>query len=512
MKTMVNKMQFSVYQNKVFDFVSRGTNNAVISAVAGSGKTTTIVHAATLIPKNKKVLFLAFNKSIVTELSERLISNKNIDVKTLHSHGLSSLKNKYKFIRVLTCNRFYKDVKEQSTTFSKVLSVDSPANMVYTYNKNSLRLLDLCRVNLIQFDNIEGIKDLAAMYNIECIADEINFVSYLLKNAYSFPEKKCIDFTDMLTLPTSKEMKKYINKYDYIFIDECQDLSTAQRELMLNSLNENGRFIAVGDRKQAINGFAGATCNSFDLLANLPNTEELPLSVNYRCGKKILDSIRDIVPNIEAYEKAIDGEINDRDNLDDLKVGDMVLCRVTSPLVSLCLKLWKKGILAYVKGNDICDALLSIIYKMNVYSVTQLFEKLDVEKENLVKKLKERGVKNPYESMAYLTFKDRIECIELIAERSQTNKVEDVVNELKKMFNDIENNKAVCLSTVHKAKGLESDNVWIILPNKLPLVRKKQQPWETEQELNLKYVAYTRAKKVLNIVNMSEEELMSIDK
>ena len=79
------------------------------------------------------------------------------------------------------------------------------------------------------------------------------------------------------------------------------------------------------------------------------------------------------------------------------------------------------------------------------------------------------------------------------------------------MFKDIENNKAVCLSTVHKAKGLEADNVWIILPDKLPLNRKNQKAWEKEQEFNLKYVAYTRAKKVLNLVNLSKEELMKID-
>ena len=349
------------------------------------------------------------------------------------------------------------------------------------------------------------------MYSIECIADEINFVSYLLKTAYNFPENKCIDFTDMLSLTTTNEMVKYIKKYDYIFIDECQDLSTAQRALMLNSLKKDGRFIAVGDRKQAINGFAGATCNSFDLLLNLPNTKEFPLSVNYRCGKKIIDLVKDIVPNIEPYKNSIEGTINEKNDFSGLQSGDMVLCRITSPLVGLCLKLWKKNITAYVKGSDICDSLLSIIYKANVYSVTQLFDKLDAEKEILVKNLSDKGVKKPTDTLAYLNFKDKIECIEIIAQRTKSNNVSDVVNEIKTMFKDIENNKAVCLSTVHKAKGLEADNVWIILPDKLPLNRKNQKAWEKEQELNLKYVAYTRAKKVLNLVNLSKEELMKIE-
>ena len=65
----------------------------------------------------------------------------------------------------------------------------------------------------------------------------------------------------------------------------------------------------------------------------------------------------------------------------------------------------------------------------------------------------------------------------------------------------------VTLSTVHKAKGLESDNVWIIVPNKLPLIFKDQKDWEFEQEMNLKYVAVTRAKKVLTFVDLDEEHL-----
>jgi superfamily I DNA/RNA helicase len=54
---------------------------------------------------------------------------------------------------------------------------------------------------------------------------------------------------------------------------------------------------------------------------------------------------------------------------------------------------------------------------------------------------------------------------------------------------------------------LEADNVWIIVPDKLPLRFKGQQDWEFQQELNLCYVAYTRAKKVLTFVDLNEEEL-----
>src|SRR5699024_6269009 len=60
---------------------------------AGSGKTSTLLLIADLITKqNKNCLFLAFNKSIVNELSEK-INNTNCMVKTIHSLGLSFIKS-----------------------------------------------------------------------------------------------------------------------------------------------------------------------------------------------------------------------------------------------------------------------------------------------------------------------------------------------------------------------------------------------------------------------------------
>ena len=81
------------------------------------------------------------------------------------------------------------------------------------------------------------------------------------------------------------------------------------------------------------------------------------------------------------------------------------------------------------------------------------------------------------------------------------------MDRLNTLFSDTRNGNAVTLSTVHKAKGLEADNVFILLPEFLPFLRKDQQQWEIEQEYNLKYVAITRAKKNLYYVNLSQKDL-----
>ncbi|MCZ2096879.1 MAG: ATP-binding domain-containing protein, partial [Anaerolineae bacterium] len=70
-----------------------------------------------------------------------------------------------------------------------------------------------------------------------------------------------------------------------------------------------------------------------------------------------------------------------------------------------------------------------------------------------------------------------------------------------------ERRSQIRLATVHRTKGLEAERVFILRPDKLPLARPDQQPWQREQELNLKYVALTRAKQSLFFVDQDAAEL-----
>ena len=70
--------------------------------------------------------------------------------------------------------------------------------------------------------------------------------------------------------------------------------------------------------------------------------------------------------------------------------------------------------------------------------------------------------------------------------------------EIEGLFSD--DRPSVILATVHQAKGLEADRVFILYPDNLPMIWENQQPWELKQEMNLKYVALTRAKAELIFV------------
>lgn len=485
---------FSTYQEAIFNHVANSNNNLAINAVAGSGKTTTIVEAAKRIPSDKKVLFVAFNSTIADELKERMYKYPNVKCSTLHAHGLSALRHlRAKF------QKYDYGFQDRCVMNSEVIDIDTKNQYLIPFRINCSKLYELGRINLIK-DNIQDLYDLSDMHQIECIGDEVRVVFNELKHAYDY-NGSFIDYTDMIVLPLSD--KKRIPKYDVVFIDECQDLSKAQRELMLASIKPNGKFIAVGDRKQAINGFAGASCQSFDFIANLPNTDELPLSVNYRCGKKIIDLAQNIVPQITAFDSAIDGEVIDTDNLKSVQYGDMILCRKTAPLIDLCLKFIKNNIRAYVKGKDIGEGLVNLIKKMKAKNLHSLFSKLDAEVEKAEKSTKGRNAE-----AKLIALKDKVECINIIAETASD--INELISKIECLFNDKET-KCISLSTIHKSKGLEADNVFIVIPNKLPLVWKNQLDWQYEQEMNLKYVAITRAKKKLYFVNLDEDQLKKVE-
>src|SRR5271157_3304842 len=87
------KRNWSAYQKDIFRDIAQGTGHTVVVARAGSGKTSTIVEGFKYLPKGKKTLMVAFNKSIAEELKQRAPSY--VDVMTLHSLGFRAIKQSF---------------------------------------------------------------------------------------------------------------------------------------------------------------------------------------------------------------------------------------------------------------------------------------------------------------------------------------------------------------------------------------------------------------------------------
>lgn len=481
----------SKYQKAVYAYIQKGKGNLIIDAVAGSGKSTTIVNALKLIPSDKQVLFLAFNKAIVEELKIKIGNMENVEVKTLHSLGASAVK---KTLKSNLSNDKYTSWVNNGVKFGSLAPIYKISSEQFSdWKQNITKLIDLGRVNLIT--NSKELEDLAYKHNIDILDNEVDIAIKGIQ--WGERETNIIDFTDMIYFPNVKQIKMF--QYDWVFIDECQDLNAAQRNLFLKCLKPNGRFVAVGDPRQAIYGFAGADVESFNLLKRLENTVKIPLSVCYRCDSSIINLAKEIVPQIEARDNAPLGIVDRNSKIEDVKDGDMILCRLSAPLVKLCMSYISSGIKAYVKGRDIGINLINMIKKTNLNQIEDVKNKLEVELSRIVKKTIAKQNCTEVEAMEtniYKTYEDKLKTIEVLSEGLITS--QEVIDRMNLIFSD--NNSGICLSTIHKSKGLENERVFIICEDKLYLKHCMKVPWMAEQERNLVYVAITRAKKFLGYI------------
>lgn len=488
----------SKYQQAVYDFMSNGQGNAIISAVAGSGKSTTIVNAINILPANKTKVFLAFNKAIVEELQKK-ISAPNTKVQTLHSAGFQAMMNTY---RSKLDNWKYKNfLKDSIYLLSESVSVDTPNDELIQFKNRVLSLLDLSRAGLCK--SIEELEECAISHDIELTGDEANVVLKLMD--WGLQNTKKIDFCDMIWITVVKNLR--VQTYDWVLIDECQDLSPMQNKLFQMMIEpKNGRFVAVGDRAQSIQFFAGAGNDSFDNIANLPNTIELPLSICYRCPKKVVERAKEFVSEIEAADWAEDGIVEEVTDLTKAKAGDMILCRVTSDLVRVCMKYIRAGIPAFVKGQDIGVGLKTIIKRSKKTEVTDLFEFLQDELYKIqtnIAKRKNISMEEAKDEYRYIAFQDKINTLNVIAFDCEDTGA--MINKIDVLFKD--SDSGICFSTIHKSKGLEADNVFIIALNKWPLMKAMKNPIQAVQERNLQYVSITRSRHALYFVNEEVSKL-----
>lgn len=512
-------MAWSSFQNKIFEYAVNPDNGSFcVSAVAGSGKTVTSVECAKRIAASKpgcSIRFFAFNKSIAEELQQRTEEYENIKCSTLHSFGLSCLRrSRMKF--AVNDKKWYFYIKKNVT---KYLEKPLDKRNTFLFIRNCETLVNLCRINMIKGSDLNGIIEIINKHNVQCVANEADAVSRMMNRCYDlfiFKTKNGIeiDYTDMITMPLCDNFRQYIVKSDIVFIDEAQDLSLAQQQLMLQSVKKDGKFIAVGDKYQSINGFAGSLCDSFDKLVEAASGTVLPLSVNYRCGKNIITEAQKIMKDILPYEEAIDGEIIHQKHLKDAESGDMIICRKTAPLISLTLRLIGDGKSAYIKGRDIANSIKELIEQTGIeddnnLSMDHIFVKLDNNLDELKNSLIAKGIENYKNHPVYVSMVDKIQSLRIIAKNCIAPS--DVLALLDKIFDDQVRGDAIMLSTVHKAKGLESTKVYIVAPELLPMRYKNQKQWEYEQEMNLKYVAITRAKEKLIYVDVPESELEQID-
>ena len=82
---------------------------------------------------------------------------------------------------------------------------------------------------------------------------------------------------------------KYKSKYQYILVDEFQDVNNLQVELIKLLLTESTQLFCVGDDWQSIYGFRGSNVSYIvDFENHFPNAKVVKLNLNYRSTQNIV--------------------------------------------------------------------------------------------------------------------------------------------------------------------------------------------------------------------------------
>lgn len=491
-------MTKSTYQLAIEDFIVTGTGNAIINAKAGSGKTTTAINGVSLMKGD--VCMLAFNKKIAVELQGRLANMglPNATAATFHSEGLKAF-TKGKGRANVNGGKVYNIVEMFTPSGNEIAKCRMAICKLVSFAKNSGFGLDNCpKINdteawaaIIQHQDI----DIDADVEIEDII-EIAKETLVLSNR----DVKVIDFDDMIYLPLLFKLR--FTKYDWLIIDEAQDTNVIRKLMMAELMKESSRLLAIGDPHQAIYGFTGAENDSMNLIKEQFNAIELPLSVCYRCGKNIIKAAQEFVPDIEAFDGNGDGEIISQKYEEFTKIAstlglskkDGIICRNNAPLVALAFNLIRQGVGCRIEGKDIGKNLITLTRKWKVSDLATFTLRIHKHFDREMERAK--GNK-----LAML--EDKFETMVILIERCQSLGKHDVAS-LQRLITDMFSDNddfnvpnVVTLSSIHKAKGLEFDNCYILGQGQFQPSKYAILPWQQEQERNLMYVGITRAKNKL---------------
>lgn len=466
-------LEGSPEQQRIWDVLINQNQHVVVEAVAGSGKTTTLM-----------------------QYCYRLGNRASVDAMTYHSLGFKAVKaavkhsirvDQYKVLGILDGMSLPVDKKKEKVAKYRVSSMVSFAK-TYGHGPN------------VTQDELERIADRHDV-DLNGLAEVVfDYVPKVL--GVCARELHTVDFDDMVWLPM--QLRLTVPKYDVLCVDEYQDTALTQQWLAVQG---GVRVVAVGDVRQSIYSFRGCGGKGFDnLRAELPDVVTLPLTLTRRCPKSHVRLAQTIVPQIHALDHAPEGVVRVTASLDaavdEMRPGDLVVCRVNAELIGTAYKLLKRGVKAVVRGRDIGQGMVRLIEagerragSMNgVCKLTEVLHEAGEITQEAVSKF--NAMPQGRGEMRAANAQDRYECLVELSQECGT--VQELRNVIERLFSDFEADgqpkHAVVLGTVHRTKGLESSRVYILRPDLIPHPMGMKRDEDRQAEMNLAYVAVTRAK------------------
>lgn len=298
--------------------ISHGAGPMLVLAGPGSGKTTVIIQRIRRLTEKMgvspyRILVITFTKAAAEQMKTRyaaLQGKSGVMFGTFHSIFFRILRQAcgYSLEQVLSEDE-RRNTLQKLVTEARISVQDQEEYIQQFFSQYSLMKNQLLDVSDFMSDGLP--KD-------EFVALTKKFDGWKRRN-----EK--IDFDDMLTecydvlSQDEKVRKAWQDRFDYILVDEFQDVNRAQYAcLQMLAAPKNNLFV-VGDDDQSIYGFRGASPSfMLDFPKDFPGTEKVFLDVNYRCSGRIIRLASQVIgTNVSRYEKEIKGnrELGDRINV-----------------------------------------------------------------------------------------------------------------------------------------------------------------------------------------------------
>lgn len=503
----------SAHQAAVFAALADPRSGSrIVKAVAGAGKTTVIKNGLRYVPAGTSVQGLAFNTDAAGNLKAALEEVRAV-MGEAHVRGMR-MGTFHSVCFGAVCRYLGKkadQLKPDSGKVRKQLKVALSEDDYRLYGTFVAKLVGLAKgegIGALVPDTDERWYALVDHHALSLEAEEADEATAValaraaLVRSNEAARAGIIDYDDMLYLVVLWKLRLWQN--DVVFVDEAQDTNPVRRAVARLCLRPGGRLFAVGDPHQSIYGFTGASADAMELIAQEFRATELPLTVSYRCARAVVAEAQRWVNYIQPADSAPAGEVRYdvplAQALDALTARDAVLCRQIAPLVDLAYKLIASGRGVRILGKEIGEGLVNLVRAQKARGIDRLVEKLDAWADREASKFTAKGEETRAEAVY-----DKVACLlTIVRALPETDRtVPALERRIEELFDPSGKDDLLTLATVHKAKGQEWDAVAILRPDLMPS-RAARQEWQYEQEVNLQYVAATRAKRTLLYLDSTE--------
>ena len=469
--------------------IINSSGNIKINAVAGSGKTTTIIEYARTRPEKSKILYLVFNKSVKLEAVGKFAKKglKHVRVETAHSLAYKQvvLKNGYK-VRA----QGYK-----TSEIAELLKLEGNGEKHTEYIvANHINKLIICFCNSDK-QKIEDLNYLDTISDAKSKGFVATFYKYIEKKAALLLDKMDrgeIEITHDFYLKKFQLSNPQLN-YDYILFDECQDASASILDVFLK---QKAVKVIVGDSNQQIYGWRYAI-NSLEKV----DFKTYRLSTSFRFGTEIASLAVEILNYKKHIERDSPVKITGSGNCKNSKTKAVLARTNLGLLVSAIEHVTQKESVKHIYFEGNINSYTYADEGASLYDVLNLSNKKYSQiRDKLIRSMKDlrdledyiKKTEDPQLGML----------VEIV--KKYGNRIHSIMKTIKeKHVSNEEKQKAeIVFSTVHRSKGMEYDAVTLVddfitektLLNFREGKNQHYSPDKLNEEINLLYVAVTRAK------------------